>query len=166
MSDALFELGDTLTARSTDEWYTPRWVFAAAGVTFDMDVAAPVDPAHRTVPAHRYLTVADDGLTHPWHGLIWCNPPYSGAGPWVDRWAHHPDGLLLVPALCEVRWIGDVLAAAAALTLLSVDFHRPHGGTARVRWPLILAGRGNAAAAVARIASADRYAAGAYLVRR
>lgn len=28
----------------------------AAGLVFDLDVAAPVDPARRTCPAQRYLT--------------------------------------------------------------------------------------------------------------
>jgi hypothetical protein len=73
--------------------------------------------------------------------------------------------VLLVPALPEVKWKGRVLTAAHALTLLSVDFHRPTGERARIRWPLILAGRGPACVpAVHRVAQADKYASGGYLV--
>ena len=93
-----------MTPRTTDEWYTPPWLFSAAGVTFDLDVCAPVDPILRTCPARAYFTAEDDGLTQPWHGLVWMNPPYSKAEPWVRRWADHADGLALVPALPEVKW--------------------------------------------------------------
>lgn len=161
----LFDLDASAVVATTDDWYTPRWLFAAAAITFDMDVAAPVIPEHRTVPAERYLTVLDDGLTTDWEGSVWCNPPYSRAAPWCDKWAAHPDGMILLPALPEVHWRGVVMRAADTFTLLSVDFHRPDGTRARLRWPNILAGRGSCADAVARIATADKYARGAYLVR-
>jgi hypothetical protein len=160
----LFDMDASQVASTTDDWYTPGWVSAAAGITFDMDVAAPVDPDMRTMPAKRYLTVLDDGLTTPWEGVIWCNPPYSKATLWCDKWASHPDGLILLPALPEVHWLGVVMGAADAFTLLAVDFFRPNGSTARLRWPNILAGRGSeCSAAVARVARADKYAKGAYL---
>jgi hypothetical protein len=152
-------------ARTTDEWYTPHWVFRALGVVFDTDVAAPLDPADRTVPARRYLTVDDDGLAAPWRGYVWMNPPYSHAGPWVDRWVDHGNGLALVPALPEVLWRGRLLGAADAMALLAVEFYRPGGGTARLRWPCILAAVGqDAARNVARVATVDLYGGGAYHV--
>lgn len=41
-------------AGESDEWYTPRYVFDALGVTFDLDVAAPrLGPRH--VPAHLWF---------------------------------------------------------------------------------------------------------------
>lgn len=159
----LFDLAPAQVATTTDDWYTPRWIFDAAGITFDMDVCAPVDPAMRTVPARRHLTILDDGLTTEWQGSAWCNPPYSKATPWCDKWATHPDGMLLLPAVPEVRWLGVVLNAAHAFTLLAVDFHRPDGTTARLRWPSIIAARGICAEAIPAIARADKYAAGGYL---
>lgn len=160
----LFDLSPEDVATTTDDWYTPRWVFAAAAARFDMDVCAPVDPAYRACPADRYLTIIDDGLSTPWDGLVWCNPPYSKAEPWVQKWARHPDGLLLVMALPEVRWRGDVMKACHALTLLGLNFDRPDGSTARLRQPYILAARGaRAVDALRRIAAADPYSDGAYL---
>lgn len=162
----LFDVADADVALTTDEWYTPPWVFTAAGLTFDVDVAAPTDHAYRTCPASWYLTAADDGLTAWWDGLVWMNPPYSKAGPWVRRFVDHPDGgLALLPALPEVTWRGLLLHHADAAALVAPEFGRPDGSVARLRWPCILAGRGPvAAAAVARVAGADHYAAGAYLV--
>ena len=64
------------------EWYTPKSVFDALGVGFDLDVCSPgLDKTW--VPAERALTIEDDGLTSPWHGFVWCNPPY---GKGLDKW--------------------------------------------------------------------------------
>lgn len=53
---------------------------------FDLDVAAA---AHNR-KCRMYYTAEDDGLTRPWYGNVWCNPPYSDCGAWVrkawDEW--------------------------------------------------------------------------------
>lgn len=52
----------------------------------DLDAAAETPQAGQAynVPALKHYTQEDDGLTLPWMGRIWCNPPY---GHWVvDRW--------------------------------------------------------------------------------
>ena len=165
MSATLFDVSADQVAATSDDWYTPPWLFRAAGIVFDLDVAAPVDPGMRTCSAVSYLTAADDGLTAEWRGIVWMNPPYSRAAPWVDRWAAHPAGMALLPALPEVRWLGVLMKAADAVALLSVDFGRPDGRLARLRWPLILAAKGNVCVSgLARVAAADKYAAGAYHV--
>lgn len=164
MRPTLFDLDAEMVALTTDDWYTPRWIFEAAALTFDMDVAAPMDPEARTVPARRYLTAVEDGLTTPWEGLVWCNPPYSGSTPWVECWAGHDRGLILVPAV-KSRWIGTLLMAADAVTMLTVEFHRPGGEIVPIRWLTLLAARGaESADAVARVAAADKHARGGYAV--
>jgi hypothetical protein len=162
----LFEVGAGDVALTTDDWYTPRWLFDAAGLTFDLDVCAPVAPEFRTCPARRYLTVVDDGLTASWDGVVWMNPPYSGAAPWVDRWAAHADGLALVLGVPR-KWFGPLLQAADAITLLTLmRFGRPDGSVADLKWPCMLAARGQTATeALARVAAADKYVQGAYHVR-
>ena len=162
----LFDIDASQVATTTDDWYTPHWIFSAAGIPFDMDVAAPIDPEMRSVPAKRYLTVLDDGLTTPWVGRVWCNPPYSGSTPWVEKWAaHEGEGMILVPAV-KSRWIGTLLAATEVMTLLTVEFQRPGGVTAPIRWLNILAGKGEScSAAVCRVAARDKHANGGYLVR-
>ena len=47
----------------------------------DLDVAA----APRNAKAPRFYTREDDGLTQPWRGQVWCNPPYSDCGAWVRK---------------------------------------------------------------------------------
>ena len=44
--------------------------------------AIDLDPASSRlaqgrVKAARYFTIEDDGLTHPWHGHVFLNPPYA-----------------------------------------------------------------------------------------
>lgn len=87
-----------------DDWYTPKTLFDALGVTFDIDVAAPPGGVS-WIPATRYYTEQDDGLDAPWDGSIWMNPPYSKPKPWVERMAReHTEGIALVPADCSTSW--------------------------------------------------------------
>lgn len=176
----LFEVTSDDVALTSDEWYTPSWLFDAAGLVFDLDVCAPVEPAFRTCPAHRYLTVVDDGLTEPWSGLVWMNPPFSKPAPWVDRFvAHAGGGLVLVPP-GNGKWRGPLLAVADAMALINVNhngragdysrlntgFGRPDGSRAAYPTALILAARGKqACTGLARVAMADPYAGGAWFVR-
>jgi hypothetical protein len=167
LMESLFPVAGAEVALTTDEWYTPRWLFGAAGLTFDLDVCAPIDPAFRTCPARRHLTVLDDGLQQEWAGTVWMNPPYSKAAPWVDRFAAHPDGLGLLLGVPR-KWLGPMMRAADAFTILTlVEFGRPTGNMrGDLKWPCFLIARGAACvAALSRVADADLYVQGAYHVR-
>jgi len=76
---------------------------------FDLDVAA----APHNAKCERYYTLDDDGLTQPWDAeRVWCNPPYSNIGAWVekawDEWKLRPYDLCIVMLLpanrTEQRW--------------------------------------------------------------
>ena len=74
LQDALFTVEQE--QKTSNDHYTPKWVFDLLGVQFDIDVASPPGGVP-WIPCDRYFTQVDDGLTQDWHGLIWCNPPYS-----------------------------------------------------------------------------------------
>jgi hypothetical protein len=57
----------------SDDWYTPREIFDALGLVFDLDPCSP-GPGH-WVPARKIYTEQDDGLHHPWEGLVFMNRP-------------------------------------------------------------------------------------------
>jgi phage N-6-adenine-methyltransferase len=48
---------------------------------FTLDVAAA---PHNAKTANYYTRLAD-GLLQPWHGSVWCNPPYSGLDKWLEK---------------------------------------------------------------------------------
>lgn len=48
---------------------------------FTLDVAA----AAHNAKAPTFYTREDDGLSRPWSGHVWCNPPYSDCGAWVGK---------------------------------------------------------------------------------
>lgn len=81
---------------TSDDYYTPSWVFERMGITFDLDVCAPPGGIS-WIPAERYYTQEDDGLAQPWEGRVWMNPPYSGVEPWADRMIDHGHGVALLP---------------------------------------------------------------------
>lgn len=87
--------GEEQAEATSDDVFTPRWVFDQLGLTFDLDVAAP-QGGIPWIPAQRFFTKAEDGLAQPWHGRVWMNPPYSNPTPWVDRFLQHRNGIALL----------------------------------------------------------------------
>ena len=61
--------------------------------------------------------LADDGLSVPWAGHVWLNPPYSDPGPWMERLADHGDGIALVFARTDTGWWHDYVWGRADLLL-------------------------------------------------
>jgi hypothetical protein len=127
------------TETTPDDYYTPKWVFDALGVTFDLDVASPPG-GPPFVPCRRYYTLADDGLTQPWDGLVWMNPPYSKPAPWIDRFLNHGNGIALLPVTrskwATRLWESDATAVFPAIT--TIKFNRPQIGLVEPPGPWML----------------------------
>ncbi len=145
MTARLFAIDDAL---DSDAWYTPEWIFDGLGIEFDLDVAAPAERIPWLPARHRY-TVADDGLAMPWHGVVWCNPPYSDPGPWCRRWAEHePGGCLRIRADLSTSGPFTAWTAATSAYVASkrIQFVSGSGApTGAVNFSTILLGRGLAA---------------------
>lgn len=132
---------------SNDEWYTPAWLFEALGLSFDLDVCAPEDRSLVTVPARRFYTETDDGLAQPWHGLVWCNPPYSSPTPWASQMISHGEGVWLSHIPINGLWCLDLWRHATAFRLFQgMEFVRPDGRRQRPAWWLQLVAFGARAA--------------------
>jgi phage N-6-adenine-methyltransferase len=86
--------------------------FAPLHERFRFTIDACATPANARLP--RYWTKDDDALTQSWKGeRVWCNPPYSNIGEWVDKaWRERTSGhlnadliVMLLPAnRTEQRW--------------------------------------------------------------
>lgn len=91
----------------SDEWYTPKYIFDALQVKFDLDVAAPVDKTFTSVPAHSFIHEKSLDMIWPKESFIWMNPPYGGRDgliPWLDKIADHGNGIALVPDRTSTAW--------------------------------------------------------------
>lgn len=82
------------THLTSDDFYTPEWIFDALGIRFTIDVASPPGGCP-WIPADHHYSQHDDGLTQAWHGTVWMNPPFSKWLPWAEKWLAHGDGLAL-----------------------------------------------------------------------
>lgn len=91
--------------KESDERYTPSWVFEYLGLTFDVDVCAPIDGAKNT-PCRKHFSIIDDGLTQEWQGLIYMNPPYSSPKLWMEKFRNHNNGVALV-ATSQGKWFTE-----------------------------------------------------------
>ena len=88
---------------TSDDYWTPKWIFDALGIEFDLDVACPPGGASHT-PCKAFYTQETDGLASPWLGNVWMNPPYSKPTPWVDRFLSHGNGIALLPFTTGKWW--------------------------------------------------------------
>lgn len=108
-----------------DEWLTPPYILKALGA-FDLDPCAPVNRPWEMAKTH--YTAMDNGLTKPWHGRVWCNPPYGAeAARWMERLADHGDGIALIFARTETAaWVEHVWAKATAVLFIAGRLHFHH----------------------------------------
>jgi hypothetical protein len=105
-----------------DEWLTPPHIIEACG-QFDLDPCAPVNRPWST--ADRHFTVLDNGLSQPWGGRVWLNPPYGlEAAKWLGRLAEHGDGVALIFARTETAMFFEhVWLRADALLFIKGRLH-------------------------------------------
>lgn len=82
----LFEGVIDFDALDSDSWITPLWVVELVreffGGVIDLD---PCSNPASLVNAEREFFVADDGLSKPWTGRVFVNPPYSSPSEWMRR---------------------------------------------------------------------------------
>lgn len=95
------------TAQTKDEWLTPPEIIRQLG-TFDLDPCAPVNRPWDT--AKRHYTIEDDGLSKPWAGRVWLNPPYGRETfVWLERLADHGQGIALIFARTDTKGFHETI---------------------------------------------------------
>jgi hypothetical protein len=117
-----------------EEWFTPKFIFVALGLEFDLDPAHPGrDNPHCVVPARKIYTKADDGQRQLWHGSVWLNSPFGGRRgqvPWLQKFFAHGNGIAVVAARTSADWFHDVVVPNAELLCFpngKTKFVRPDG---------------------------------------
>ena len=133
---------------TTNDYYTPKWLFDAMGLEFDIDVAAPVHGIP-WIPAKRWFSQADDGLAQDWgNGLVWMNPPFSKPAPWFNKFIENNNGVAL-GVVSKSRWFATMWAVSDAIIPLPrlVTFVRPDGTLKEISYQTFLFALGQPATA-------------------
>ena len=92
---------------TTDLWETPQAFFDQLNTEFCFTLDACALPWN--AKCESYYTPEQDGLSQPWTGVVWCNPPYGRQiGKWVEKAAASAaDGatvVMLLPARTDTQW--------------------------------------------------------------
>ena len=104
------------TKNKTVEWYTPKYIFDAIGLVFDLDPCSPGQSIVPWVPARECYTAEQDGMMLPWHGNVWMNPPYGKNTPaWLERLALHGTGIALLFSRTDAAWFHKFVSIADAI---------------------------------------------------
>lgn len=88
---------------------------------FDLDPAAGCEP---TPIADTRYTPEDDGLTSPWFGTVWLNPPFSEKARWYRRFVDQymngdvDRGVVVAPTGTDADWFHDWFATADYIVFL------------------------------------------------
>jgi hypothetical protein len=113
--------------------------------TFDLDPCG----YHGHGTAKTLIVLPDDGLLKDWHGLVWCNPPYSNPRPWLERMSAHDNGIALVLASVETKWFQELVFNKANAILFIAGrpkFHREDMSFVQLMRPTVLVAYGTEAA--------------------
>ena len=99
---------------------TPKYLFdkISSIFNFSLDVCALPENAK----CENYYTPKDDGLSKPWMGGVWCNPPYGREIlSWVKKAYEESQKeynsfvLMLLPARTDTKWWWDWVQGKATL---------------------------------------------------
>jgi phage N-6-adenine-methyltransferase len=111
------------------EWYTPPEIIEAArdvlGGGIDLDPASS-DAAQANVRAERYFTKQTNGLSQPWSGTVWLNPPYrqpdirAFVAKLIDelRLGRVPAAIMLANNSTETDWFQEAASLVDAICLV------------------------------------------------
>ena len=102
----------------TTDWLTPKWIFDALNLKFDLDPAAPIGGVS-WIPAKRHYSAVENGLKKPWKGRVYLNPPYGEQLPlWLKRMHEHRDGIALLFSRTDCKWFYDYVTKADAILFI------------------------------------------------
>lgn len=109
---------DVMFACQTDMWETPQWLYDELNeqYNFTLDACAVQENAKCT----NFYSPEKDGLSQPWEGRVWCNPPYGrNIGKWVQKAAGSGAlVVMLLPARTDTRWFHDYIYGKADIKFL------------------------------------------------
>ena len=114
-------MNDVLFSSKSVVWETPQDLFDKLNEEFhfDLDVCALPENAK----CEKYYTPEDDGLSQPWNGVCWCNPPYGRTiGKWIQKayetFAGGGTVVMLLPARTDTKWFHEYIYNKAEIRFI------------------------------------------------
>jgi hypothetical protein len=114
---------------SPDLWRPLKNAFGG----FDLDPASGCEP--QPIAENRY-TKDNDGLSSPWFGTVWLNPPFSDKEPWyrrlVNQYEHGDvtDAAAVATGDPSTVWFHDYFSTADLICFLEGrDWYIGHGSS-------------------------------------
>lgn len=104
---------DVMFSSTTDNWSTPQDFFDKLNNEFHFTLDVCADENNHK--CKQYYTKDIDGLSRPWIGTVWCNPPYGRKiGEWVRRayilsQIGSATVVMLLPARTDTRCFHDYI---------------------------------------------------------
>ena len=112
---------DIMFSSKTDLWETPQEFFDELDQEFhfDLDVCALPENAK----CSRYYSPEQNGLSQPWDGVCWCNPPYGREiGKWVQKGffasVSGATVVMLLPARTDTKWFHEYIYGKAEVRFI------------------------------------------------
>ena len=107
---------DVMFSSKTDLWETPRDFFDKLDAEFHFNLDVCALPENAKCAA--FYSPDVDGLSQPWYGRCWCNPPYGRqVGRWVEKAARSAEAgatvAMLLPARTDTAWFHDYIYGRA-----------------------------------------------------
>lgn len=130
-------LNDSLFSSAKVEWGTPQKLFDKLNNEFHFTFDVCADSTNHK--CYQYYDEAINGLTQPWTGTIWMNPPYGrGIHEWVAKaFNTSQEGhtcVCLLPVRSDTKWWHNYVMKASEIRLLNkrLTFE---GGTNKAPFP-------------------------------
>lgn len=111
----------------SDSWGTPKYIIDYVTKSYGDLVFDAACTADNCIVQGQTLHYPDmDLLTIPWNlpGWIWCNPPYSNVGPFIDKAIESLEiygqlSVFLVRADLSTKWMNKALDTGASIEFIT-----------------------------------------------
>ncbi len=112
---------DVMFSSKTEMWETPKEFFDDLNREFHFDLDACATPEN--AKCTNFYSPEQNGLSMPWEGHVWCNPPYGRqVGKWVEKaYTSAKTGALVVmllPARTDTAWFHDYIYRLAEIRFI------------------------------------------------
>ena len=107
--------------KKNDNLQTPSWVWKSLG-KIDLDPCAGINTR---IGINNYsIEDGKNGLLLPWHGFVFCNPPFSQKEIWIEKMKNHACGILLLPERGSAPWFAPTAIKAINIFVMGkkIDF--------------------------------------------